>query len=140
MLFVSNAAMKFCLGAFLFSQVILVGAATPAASQVGFSEISGEVRDASGALVAGAKVTAQATQTGDVSRADTTSAGYYLFSNLRPGNYSVSAEAPGFRQAVRQDVQISVGDRRRVDFSLVVGSSSEQVTVTARAREIEHRN
>ncbi len=121
---IRRAPLPFCL-------FFLLMAVAPATAQVGFSEISGEVRDPSGALVGGAKVTAEATQTGDVSRIETTSAGYYLFSNLRPGSYSVSAEAPGFRQAIHQDVQISVGDRRRVDFSLVVGSSSEQVTVTS---------
>ena len=130
---IRRAPLPFCL-------FFLLMAVAPATSQVGFSEISGEVRDPSGALVAGAKVTAEATQTGDVSRIETTSAGYYLFSNLRPGSYSVSAEAPGFRQAIHQDVQISVGDRRRVDFSLVVGSSSEQVTVTSQPASLEHRN
>ena len=123
--------MKSISGVGLLCLLLLFWTPTPAASQAGYSEVSGEVRDPTGAVIAKAEVTAKGTQTGEIFRAQTTSAGFYLLSNLRPGRYSVSAVAPGFRQAVREDVQLNVGDRERLDFAMVVGPASEQVTVTS---------
>jgi len=110
--------------------VFLLGS-IPGAAQAGYSEDTGEVRDSSGAVIARAEITASSVHTGETFRAATTAAGFYFLSSLRPGTYSISATAPGFRQLIHTDIQLNVGDRQRVDFVLAVGPTSEQLTVSA---------
>jgi outer membrane receptor protein involved in Fe transport len=93
----------------------------------------GTVTDASGALVAGAKVTAVEANTG-VSRVTESSAGgQYSFTNLPPGVYNVTIEQPGFRKVLREKVEVLVNSTIRVDVALEVGNVSEQIIVTAEA-------
>src|SRR5205085_9664100 len=69
--------------------------------QNGLSRISGRVTDPSGAVVAGALVTARNEQTGVTYTQKTTDAGLYTFPSLPAGPYSVTVEAPGFKKSTR---------------------------------------
>src|SRR5712692_10075506 len=62
--------------------------------------ITGTVTDASGAVVTGAKVTASNIETNVVNGATTNDSGIYSFPFLSPGNYTITAENPGFKKAV----------------------------------------
>lgn len=105
----------------------------PAAAQVAYAEISGEVRDPAGAAVARAHVTAVEGRTNLSFRALTTASGAFTLSGLRPGPYTVAVESAGFKRIVREGVGLATGDRVRLDFDLEIGDSSEKVTVTADA-------
>jgi DNA/RNA endonuclease YhcR with UshA esterase domain len=48
---------------------------------------------------------------------------------LLPGVYQLSAEAGGFKKAVRDNIEIRVGDRLKLDFALELGQLAETVTV-----------
>jgi len=61
------------------------------------ASISGTVRDASGAAVAGATVTATNTDTGIAQSEKTNSAGFYSFQSLSLGHYDVGVQEPGFK-------------------------------------------
>lgn len=95
------------------------------------SSLLGTVRDSSGAVVPGARVTATETDTGISERAVADNSGDYVVTPLRVGTYRVKAEAKGMAPEVREGVILNVDQHLRVDFSLQVGSVQELVTVTA---------
>src|SRR5216683_3282378 len=50
-----------------------------------------------------------------------------------PGDYRVDVELAGFKPVRREGIRLSTGEKARIDFTLAVGTVSEQVTVTADA-------
>ncbi len=107
---------------------------TPAVyAQVDRATLSGTVKDASGAVLAGATVTVTNIATNVADKATTSSSGAYLVVNLRSGQYLVEAEAKGLQKSV-QSVILEIGQRGRVDITLSVGSLTESVTVEGAQR------
>jgi len=89
----------------------------------------GTIRDASGAIVAGATVTATNTATGIESKVDSDGSGDWEIPSLRVGNYRVTASMKGFNTAVADNVALSVGSRQRIDLTLQIGQAQETVEV-----------
>ena len=95
--------------------------------------IQGTVVDQSGAVIAGAKVTVTDAERG-VSRALVTdSAGQYTAPSLTPGQYTVRAEATGFKAVERSNITLGVGQAVRVDLQLQPGEQNHTLTVTGEA-------
>ena len=102
-------------------------------AQVSTGVISGTVRDASGAVVAGASIAATNKGTG-LSRGVRSGAdGHYQLSTLPVGVYDVKSEMAGFRTQVQQNLDLSVGQEAVLNFTLVVGTVQESISVTAEA-------
>jgi len=93
--------------------------------------ISGIVKDSQGAAMPKVPVEAQNIATGDISRTTTNDSGEYAFPVLPIGTYRVAAEAPGFKKAIRDNLELRVGDQVQQDFTLEVGVVTEQITVSA---------
>ena len=100
-------------------------------AQTTAGRISGTVVDTSGAVLPGATVTARNDATGLTRSATTDDHGAYLIVNLPVGTYTVTAEMPGFRRAVRAGNVLVADGRLTADFSLPVGELSEVVEVMA---------
>ncbi|HEY3416312.1 MAG TPA: carboxypeptidase-like regulatory domain-containing protein, partial [Armatimonadota bacterium] len=96
----------------------------------------GTVRDPSGALLTGTKVTVNNLETNQSRTAVTNDIGYFFFPLLTPGRYRVSAERPGFKRGT-QDIPIETGKRSTADFTLELGQITESVEVTAQAGLLE---
>jgi len=109
----------------------------PAFAQVDTGTIAGSIRDSSGAGLPSATVTFVDLATNATSKAQADASGNYASPPLRPGNYKVSAEAPGFRTETRTTLTVRVQDRLRVDFDMTVGSVSDNVLVTAETPTIQ---
>lgn len=93
-------------------------------------DIRGVVKDPSGALVSGAKVSIVSGDRSETIRAVTTGAdGSYAAPYLPVGHYEVTVEAAGFRKFVGANIVLNVNDHRIVDVTLQLGSASETVTV-----------
>jgi hypothetical protein len=105
----------------------LAGVATFGQSVSG--TIAGVLKDPAGATVAGASVTARNKATGEETKAVSDADGFYRISNLHPGEYSVTAEAKGFKKITVASEYLSLGDTLRLDLSLEIGSISESVVV-----------
>ena len=93
--------------------------------------VVGTVTDPTGAAIPNASITITNTDTGKTNRVPTNSEGQYVVPDIRIGNYTVRAEASGFKGAERRDLKLQVGDRARVDFQMQVGTAQETVTVEA---------
>ncbi|PYT70260.1 MAG: TonB-dependent receptor, partial [Acidobacteria bacterium] len=98
-------------------------------AQVGTSSITGVVTDASGAVVANAKVEAKNDDTGVVFEQNTSSAGTYAFASLTPGRYSITVTMPAFQTFTSVHNVLTVGTPLVVDVALKVGTVGQSVEV-----------
>ncbi|MBV9625405.1 MAG: carboxypeptidase regulatory-like domain-containing protein [Acidobacteria bacterium] len=126
---------KHCLRGLIISGTLLVAASVSAFAQEG--TIIGTVTDPSGAAVPNVSITVTNSDTGQISRFNTNDVGQYVAPDLRIGHYSVRAQGANFKAAEQTSIQLAVGDRRRVDFQLQLGSAQENVTVEATAAAVQ---
>jgi hypothetical protein len=104
------------------------------------SAIVGQVRDKTNAVVPGATVTIANPGTGLRRSAKTDDSGRFNFPQLRPGTYSVKAEAQGFEPQQNDNVISGLGQKQTVDFMLRVARSNEVVEVNSEAPLINPEN
>jgi hypothetical protein len=102
-------------------------------AQTDTGQITGTVKDTTGAVVPQAKVTLSNQLTGMTREATTGASGDYVFPLLPVGVYSVTAEKQGFQLAKRSDIQLNVASVIRIDLDLVVGAVTQTVEVQASA-------
>src|ERR1700728_2959764 len=93
------------------------------------ASISGTVKDVSGAVLPQARVTATNTSTGTVERTTADAAGVYTFPTLPSGNYTLSAEQPGFVETNLSGITLQVYQKAVLDIVMRVGGSTQTVTV-----------
>ena len=94
------------------------------------STILGSVTDASGAVIANAKITVTENSTNAVRTTQSNESGNFTFPDITPGRYSVVAEAPGFKKEVRPSIEAVVNSSARIDMQLTPGNVSESIEVT----------
>ena len=112
--------------------VAIVQAAMLADAQT-LASLQGRVFDASGAVVPGAVIRVQDQATGFDASVRTDSDGRYYVVAIPAGQYSVTAEATGFRADRLAVLDADVGQRLVYDFHLTVADASETVLVHAEA-------
>ena len=112
----------------------------PALSQGNLGRIMGTVTDQTGGVVAGATVTVIDTARGVTRTLTSDDAGEYNAPNLTPGNFTVRAEAKGFKKLERQNVDVGVGKEVRVDLVVQPGEQEQTVTVTESVPLVETTN
>src|SRR5579862_9345983 len=104
------------------------------------AQISGTVRDQSGAVLPGVEVTAIQTNT-DIRRSTVTNeTGSYVLPDLAIGPYRLEAALPGFRTYAQSGVVLQVNSAPVVNPVLEVGQVAEQVEVQANAAQVETRS
>ena len=104
------------------------------------AQISGTVRDQSGALLPGVELTVTQTDTGLVRSLVTNETGSYSVPNLPVGPYRLEAALPGFRTYVQTGIVLTVGANPVINVTLEVGAVSETVEVQANAALVETRS
>jgi len=119
---------------------LLIGAGTFAFAQVSTSEITGTVRDTSGAVMPGVKVTALNEATGVTYSQTTTATGIYAFPSVPVGSYTISAEAQGFRTVKKTGALLVVDTPLTVDIALEVGQATETISVEASPVAVQTEN
>ena len=95
--------------------------------------ITGRVTDAQQASVPNAKITVTLLATGGRSQTTTGTDGLYTIPFLAPGAYKLEAEGSGFKRYVRDNLEVSAGERLGIDIELQIGQLSETISVTAEA-------
>jgi hypothetical protein len=130
----SRIPIVFCLS--LFLAVILVGSS--AVAQVTTGTIAGTVTDITGAVVSGASVTIVNSANGLTRKVTTSDSGEFVAPGLYPGTYSLTVEASGFKKLESSGLVLSAADRLNVPkLVLAVGTTADQVTVTADAGQVQ---
>src|SRR5437588_5860665 len=104
------------------------------------AQISGTVRDQSGAVLPGVEITATQTETGVARATVTNETGFYVLPNLTIGPYKLEATLPGFRTFVQTGIVLQVSSSLVINPVLEVGQASEQIEVQANASLVETRN
>lgn len=109
----------------------------PALAQVQVARVEGSVQDSSGAVIPGAKVSIVNNRT--QLRLDTTAdaQGYYVFAQLPPSFYTLSAEASGFKKATILNFEVNLGVTIKQDIKLEVGAVTEVMTVEASSVRVQ---
>jgi hypothetical protein len=103
----------------------------------GNGSISGIVTDATGAVVPGAEVTATQAGTGLALKTTTSGGGTYVFPILAPSVYNITARHAGFEAYTEKGLQLRADAALTANFTLKAGSTTETVTVTAEATQVD---
>ena len=109
-------------------------------AQTSTSEITGTVRDSTGAVIPNASVTATNEATGVIYKQNTTSTGLYAFTAIPAAAYTISAEMPGFKLTKKLHQVLVVNTPLTVDFTLEVGQATETVNVESTAVQLQTEN
>src|ERR1019366_1548331 len=120
--------------------VLLLVNAPQSGAQTVTGSIVGTVKDSQGAVIANASVTAKSEETGAERTTTTDGSGGYNIVSIPAGAYEVTATAQGFQKEIQKGLTLTVGSTQRVDFSLKVGSVSQQVEVTGEAPQVNTTN
>ncbi len=121
-------------GAFLLLIVIPVSAQLPTGT------ILGVVKDSSGAVVPGAAITIESTETGQSRKVATDSSGAYRVPALPVGHYTVKVEQAGFKTETQTGLNLEVGQEAVLDFALQVGTEAQTVLVTGEGQQVNTTN
>jgi hypothetical protein len=104
--------------------------AWPVAAQDQRGTIEGTVKDTSGAVLPGVTIEAK-TANGAVLSTTSDASGVFRFPSVAPGLYEVSATLASFSPQKFADVQIGLGQLKRLEFALSLAGVQETVSVTA---------
>jgi hypothetical protein len=126
---------------FLTVPLILLGVAglssQPAIGQQTNANVSGVVKDPTGASILNARVELTNVNTGVVRTTTTNNDGAYDFPSVVPGDYTMQASATGFAAVSQPAVTLQVSQIATFDFQLKVGSTTSSITVSATAAALQ---
>lgn len=108
-----------------------------AQAQLATAALNGVVKDSSGAVIPGATVELRNTNTNVTQTALTNSAGIYVLLQVPPGTYRLRVSKPGFETKTQGQFTLSVNQTTSFNFTLVVGSSTQTVTVQATGASLQ---
>src|SRR4051812_9011703 len=103
---------------FNFLLVLILSCSTAWAQST--AQVSGVVKDQTGAVLPGVEVTATQTATGIARSAITNETGSYVLTNLPVGPYRLEAGLPGFRTFAQTGIVLQVGSNPVINVSLEV--------------------
>ncbi len=120
------------LNLFLMSIAIILSTA-PMWGQTQTGTILGTITDSSRGVIPNVQVQLTETGTNTHRTGTTNSSGFFAFSNLPPGTYSIDVEQPGFQKTVRNDMALDANTTVRADLQLTPGAVTQTVDVTGEA-------
>ena len=122
-----------------FALAILLMFASQCLAQVttAQAQLNGAVRDQSGDVVVRASIGLRNLDTNQTYTTTSNASGYYILTNVPPGNYELTAQSSGFRKYDQTGIVLRVAQVATIDITLKVGAISEKVEVNAEAPVIE---
>jgi hypothetical protein len=106
-------------------------------AQVLYGTMVGNITDPSKALIPGAAITITNKNTNQTHESVSNASGGYSFTNLQPGVYTLKVALQGFKEYVKENIEVTVNNITRSDVMLEVGSRTEMVTVSAEATQLQ---
>ncbi len=113
---------------------------TPPGGSNATTGLSGMVKDPTGAVVPGARVTVRNEETGVSQVATTDAQGRYRFNDVQAGNSAIFVVSPGFQKYNLSTVYLGIGRNNEIDATLSVGNASETVEVQGRTAMVQTEN
>ena len=123
----------------LFVWALVLGCASCAYAQSTIGSIYGNVVDPTGAVLAGAQITISDIHTGIQQTTLSNNSGDFTFSAVKPGDYTASAAAQGFKAQTQTGIAVSANQNVHVAFTLTTGSVNETVEVEAAVTMVDTR-
>ena len=120
-----------------FSLLLLCAGPQLVKAQVDAGSIVGTIRDTSGGLVGGAKVTLRNEDTGLTQDTATNKTGEYTFDPIKIGHYAVSAELTGFQKVEQAKITVTVQQHVLVDLTLTPGQTTQTVMVSGEVPQLQ---
>ena len=117
--------------------VLALATALAAAAQTNTGEVTGVVRDVSGAVLPGATIVARHVATGTVVERTTDADGRFFLPALRTGQWDLTATLAGFAPRIHKGLVVAIGQHVTLEFSLGIEGVSEQVLVSAAPRLLQ---
>jgi hypothetical protein len=117
--------------------VLMFLSASLLVAQQATAVLTGSVKDASGAVIVGAKVTLRNTQTNAVRTATTDKDGGYLFNLVSIGTYDLKIEEAGFDTYIRKGITLEINQNARLDVPLRIGKASQVVEVAGDLTQVD---
>ena len=111
--------------------IIVLAASASVFGQVGRASLTGIVRDQTGSVVPNVSITAVNIATGMSYQTTTNDEGVYTLGSLPTGEYRIAFRVAGFKETVRDGVNLTAGQIARIDPTIEVGEVADKVTVTA---------
>lgn len=111
--------------------VLLSGFAIPAIAQIDQGSITGVITDSTGSAIVGASVGLVNQETGLSFSRTTANNGYYTFSPIKIGTYTLTVSAEGFEGLKQENIHVSVSQAVGLNLSLKPGIVADTVTVTS---------
>ncbi len=106
-------------------------------AQSDHATITGTVRDGSGALIAGAEVTAIDVNNNLQATSATNAGGRFTLLNLPIGQYTLACSKDSFEKYRRSGLNLVIGEATEIDIVMTIGSNTEAVTVTGDAPQLQ---
>jgi hypothetical protein len=116
---------------------LLVFSAFPSRAADTTAELTGTVKDSSGAVISNATLTLVNSATQSTQTATAHGDGSYVFSGLVIGTYQLRVQATGFSTSVQDKITLNVNQHGRLDVTLKVSASQETVEVNANVSQVD---
>ncbi|HEV2248070.1 MAG TPA: carboxypeptidase-like regulatory domain-containing protein [Terriglobia bacterium] len=126
----------------LFSVSLVLGVliSSPLLAQVDMGSIQGTVLDQSGAVIPNANVTLTNEATNLTVQTKSNNSGAYIFTPIRIGTYTVTAETPGFAKVVQAHLTLNVQQQLVVNLTLRPGAVTQTIEVTGAPPALQTQN
>jgi hypothetical protein len=116
--------------------IIVLACLVSTQAQVTTGNVRGIVQDATGAVLAGAKVTITNKKTNVSATTQASGQGEYRFNDLLPGEYTLTVESQGFKKLTLNDVRVELNQTTDVPAQVQIGATNEVVEVSAGGTEL----
>src|SRR6478609_9053044 len=93
------------------------------------AQLNGSVRDQTGSMVVKASVTLRNVDTNQAYKTTSNSVGFYILTNIPPGNYELTAESQGFARHSQTGIVLRVAQVATIDVNLKVAGTTQEITV-----------
>src|SRR5712671_4206873 len=125
--------------AFVMFALVLFLSCNAAYAQVSAAEaqLNGSVRDQTGSMVVKAAITLRNVDTNQTYKTTSNSVGFYILTNVPPGNYELTTESQGFAKSSQTGIVLRVAQVATIDVNLKVAGTTQEITVNTEAPVIE---
>src|SRR5471032_21363 len=125
--------------AFVVSALVFLLSCNVTFAQVSAAEaqLNGSVRDQTGSMVVKASIKLRNVDTNQVYKTTSNSVGFYIVTNIPPGNYELTTESQGFAKHSQTGIVLRVAQVATIDVNLKVAGATQEITVNTQAPVIE---